>query len=157
MRRHAPKAGERAPDARVAADDGTTATLIDEFANPDGHTWGWTLLGFDGGKRDAADDLARAIAAVAVHPLVHPRLVLTNPEADANGARRLFDLDQGAHAAYGMRGLPALVLVRPDGHIAFGAPLHQTERLARFCAYVAGKLRPAYGAGEDRDARLSRR
>ncbi|WP_337251950.1 aromatic-ring hydroxylase C-terminal domain-containing protein [Methylobacterium sp. NMS14P] len=40
-------------------------------------------------------------------------------------------------------GQPALVLVRPDGHIAFRGSADQPERLTEYCARVFGEpIRP---------------
>lgn len=69
-----------------------------------------------------------------------PRLVLASPAAtkdnDNGTASRLFDLDGQAHAAYGLDGVPALVLIRPDGHIAFRGPAHRPELLKAYCERV---------------------
>ena len=141
-RRRAPRAGERAPDARVTRADGSTTTLFDHLYNPDGHTWGWCLLAFDGRQQSNHDDLSTAINAVCGprRSWVHPRLVTANPTLDENGDTipSLFDLDGDAHTAYGVQGAAALVLVRPDGHIAFRAAAERANQLLAFCARVAG-------------------
>ncbi|MFC0385198.1 hypothetical protein [Muricoccus vinaceus] len=43
-----------------------------------------------------------------------------------------------------MAGAPALVLIRPDGHIAFRGPVHRPDLLQEFCRAKFG--RPATGA-----------
>lgn len=137
--RGAPKAGDRAPDARVVATDGNTTSLFSHIYNPDGRSAGWCLLAFDGRDAGSRPALARAVEAVATIVWVHPRLVLADPQADEHAAfaPRLFDLDGEAHAAYGLDGNAALVLVRPDGHIALRAPADQTERLQQYCQRIA--------------------
>uniref|UniRef100_UPI0035BBF630 aromatic-ring hydroxylase C-terminal domain-containing protein n=1 Tax=Sphingomonas sp. TaxID=28214 RepID=UPI0035BBF630 len=65
-----------------------------------------------------------------------PTLIVSAPEAmvDEAGAKdSLSDLDGAAHAAYGLEGTPALVLVRPDGHIAFRGSASRTDLLQRYC------------------------
>ena len=138
VHRSAVTAGRRAPDARVALADGTGTPLFDHIYNPDGHTWGWCLLAFDGRDRGARAALDRALDAAGPHPWVHPRLVLAAPRADesAGPATCLFDLDGVAHGAYGLQRTPALVLVRPDGHVAFRSSAGSADQLAAFCAAV---------------------
>ncbi len=119
-----------------------TTTLFEHLYNPDGHTWGWCLLGFDGRRPEAREQLSRAVDAVEPWTWVHPRLVLAEPPEgeDAGGAvRHLYDLDGNAHAAYGLEGGPGLVFVRPDGHIAFCGPADQAEALVTFCRAVTGR------------------
>ena len=142
--RSAPRAGDRAPDARVTSADGTTS-LFEQIYNPDGHSWGWCLLAFDGRDRTIRPELTEAVAAVADVAWVHPRLVLAEPEPDESAAVApcLFDLDGEAHAAYGLSGKPALVLVRPDGHIALRAPSDRADLLQQYCQNItAGAIDP---------------
>ncbi|KQQ31067.1 FAD-binding monooxygenase [Duganella sp. Leaf126] len=138
LHRHAPHAGERAPDAAVIAADGAATTLFAHLYNPDGYTWGWALLAFDGRHQDAMPALQAALAAVAPWEWVRGRLVLgaaAPPPADRSA---LSDLDGVAHAAYGVEDTPALVLVRPDGHIAFRGPLDRPDLLRAYCTRVFG-------------------
>ncbi|AXA90599.1 FAD-dependent monooxygenase [Massilia sp. YMA4] len=138
LRRQVPHPGDRAPDADVIAADGTSTTLFAHLYNPDGHTWGWTLLAFDGQQAQALPQLRTAIAAASPWTFVRPRLVLGAALAQPDDAVVLSDLDGEAHAAYGMDGQPALVLVRPDGHIAFRAAAAEPELLLAYCNKVFG-------------------
>lgn len=135
--RHAPKAGERAPDASVISADGSSTTLFAHLYNPDGRTWGWTLLGFDGRKAEALSNLRAAFAAVAPWSWVRPRLVLGAAVAGERDALALSDLDNEAHAAYGISD-DAVILVRPDGHIAYRGRADRPEMLAAYCTRVFG-------------------
>ena len=56
--------------------------------------------------------------------------------AEAAATDSLSDLDGAAHAAYGLNGTPALILVRPDGHIAFRGQAAKPEALLRYCETV---------------------
>lgn len=139
---NAPHAGDRAPDAEVIDTEGKTTNLFSHIYNPDGHTWGWSLLAFDGRQPDAGSQLLAALAEIAPWKYVRPRLVLSAPmeaTVEASTASVLFDLDGRAHAAYGLDKLPALILIRPDGHIAFRAQADQPELLKQFCGKVFQK------------------
>lgn len=130
-----PKPGDRAPEAEVTW-DGATTSLFAYLYNPDGRTTGWALLGFDGRAPDAGDGLRAAVAAVAPWSHVRPRLVLAGPLLDIDGVPVLSDLDGKAHGTYGLEGQPALVLVRPDGHIAFRDAADRHDRLTAYCRRV---------------------
>jgi 3-(3-hydroxy-phenyl)propionate hydroxylase len=138
LHRAAPQAGMRAPDAGVIAADGSSSTLFAHLYNPDGVTWGWTLLGFDGRRADALALLRTALATVQGWSWVRPRLVLGAAGAPPADVTVLSDLDGVAHGAYGVDSTPALVLVRPDGHIAFRGPASQPELLRAYCEKVFG-------------------
>jgi 2-polyprenyl-6-methoxyphenol hydroxylase-like FAD-dependent oxidoreductase len=138
LSRHAPKAGERAPDAQVIVADGTSTTLFEHLYNPDGWSWGWALLGFDGRRTDALPELRRAIAEVERWTCVRPRLVLGAAVAHGGDAMVLSDLDGEAHAAYGIGDTAALILVRPDGHIAFRGRADRPDMLDAYCLKVIG-------------------
>lgn len=141
LRGHVPQAGERAPDAEVTDEAGDTTSLFRHIYNPDGRSWGWSLLAFDGRRDDAAPRLVAALAEVAPWDWVRPRLVLAGPlvpRAEARGAAILSDLDLRAHTAYALDGIPALVLVRPDGHVAFRGPADRPELLKAYCERVFG-------------------
>ncbi|KAA0120953.1 FAD-binding monooxygenase [Methylobacterium sp. P1-11] len=130
--RPGPKPGQRAPDAAVMR-DGARTSLFPFLYNPDGWTAGWALLCFDGRSPDAGPALLEAIRAVAPWPWLRSRLVLAGPLIAAADIPVLSDLDGRAHAAYGLEGQPALVLVRPDGHIAFRSGAERTDRLIAYC------------------------
>jgi 3-(3-hydroxy-phenyl)propionate hydroxylase len=51
---------------------------------------------------------------------------------------RLADRDGHAHAAFGLEGMPTLVLVRPDGHLAFSSPVDRPGLLTKYCERVFG-------------------
>ncbi|WP_294642584.1 FAD-dependent monooxygenase [uncultured Aureimonas sp.] len=136
--RDAPKPGERAPDAPVIAADGTSTTLFQHIYNPDCRTFGWALLLFDGRQRDALPDLRRAAGEFGAWDWVRPRLVLGAAVATSGDGLALSDLDGEAHAAYGIGSSPAMVLVRPDGHIAFRGPADRIEALGAYCSKVFG-------------------
>ncbi len=127
-----PGAGQRAPEAEVTV-DGRTTSLFPFIYNPDGVTTGWTLLCFDGRSTEAGASLRAAIEAVAPWGWVRPRLVLAGPVTEAGGVPVLSDLDGKAHGAYGLEGQSALVLVRPDGHIAYRGGADRPERLTAYC------------------------
>jgi len=136
-----PLAGSRAPDAQVTTPEGEAIPLFASLYNPDGQTYGWSLLAFDGRQPGALPQLVAAIAEVAGWPWVRPRLILAAPlalPAAAGAATCLADRDGHAHKAYHLEGQPALVLVRPDGHLAFRGPADQPELLRQYCARVLG-------------------
>lgn len=87
---------------------------------------------FDGRTPEAGASLRAAIEAVAPWGWVRPRLVLAGPVSEAEGAPVLSDLDGKAHHAYGVEGQSALVLVRPDGHIAYRGAADRPERLTAY-------------------------
>ena len=133
-----PGAGERAPEAEVTH-AGRTTSLFSFLTNPDGRTSGWALLGFDGRDPVAGASLRAALAVVAPWDWVRPRLVLAGPLIDGGDAPVLSDLDGKAHGAYGLEGQPAVILVRPDGHIAFRGTADRPDRLAGYCRRVFGE------------------
>lgn len=138
LHRRVPHPGDRAPDAPVIAADGASSTLFAHLYNPDGISWGWALLAFDGRRKDALPQLRAALAGVADWTCVRARLVLGAAVPQPGDAAALSDLDGVAHAAYGVDETPALVLVRPDGHIAFRGPLDRPELLRAYCIRVFG-------------------
>ncbi len=120
-------------------------SLVGYLYNPDGQTTGRALLCFDGRSADAQMAIRADIAAVAPWRSVRPRLVLAGPAFSAGEAPVLSDLDGKAHGAYRLEGQPALVLVRPDGHIAFRSSAADVKHLTAYCTRVFGK------AAESRD------
>ena len=136
-RRIAP-AGHRAPDALVVDEDGRRVSLFSQIYNPDGYSWGWSLLAFDGGQARMHPSILAGFASIRLD-WVRPRLVVADPAtptAAADGVPRLFDLDLHAHAAYGLQDTPALVLVRPDGHIAFRSRAADADVLQRYLHHL---------------------
>lgn len=139
LHRRAPHPGERAPDADVVAQDGSSSTLFAHLYNPDGCSWGWTLLAFDGQQADALPQLRAASADVQGWDWVRPRLVLDAAVPQPGDPIVLSDLDGVAHAAYGIQDAAALILVRPDGHIAFRGPAGKPELLRAYCTRAFGE------------------
>ncbi|MEJ8311364.1 FAD-dependent monooxygenase [Agrobacterium larrymoorei] len=134
-----PKAGERAPDAKVIAEDGRSTTLFDHLYNPDGKSFGWTLLAFDGRERDVLDALRLCCTGVQEWTFICPRLILGAAVTRAGDPTALYDLDHEAHAAYGV-GKASLILIRPDGHIAYRGEA-DLETLRSYCERVFGRPR----------------
>ena len=141
LRSDAPRAGDRAPDAYVTDGNGTEINLFSQIYNPDGWTWGWSLLAFDRREAGVTPNLLAALGQVADWKWVRPRLVLAAPgdKLAATRVTTLSDLDGDAHSAYGLDGSPAFVLVRPDGHIAYRGAANQPEQLVKFCEKAFGK------------------
>ena len=137
LRKHGAQAGERAPEAEVTH-GGETTTLFPFLYNPDGQTTGWALLCFDGRSPEAQAALLDAIQRVAPWNCVRPRLVLAGPMFANEDTPVLSDLDGKAHGAYGLEGEAALVLVRPDGHIAFRDAADRPDRLSAYCRKIFG-------------------
>lgn len=113
LRRHVPHPGDRAPDAAVTAGDGTSTSLFAHLYNPDGMSWGWSLLLFDGRRTDVVSQLQSAAAEVRGWDWIRSRLVLGAGNPTPDGPTVLSDLDGHAHAAYGVDGRAALILVGP--------------------------------------------
>ena len=141
LHRRAPQPGERAPDADVIAADGSSTSLFAHLYNPDGWSWGWSLLLFDGRQVSAMPQLRIALAELADWTFVRPRFVLGAAVPGPDDATVLSDLDGVAHSAYGLAGKPALILVRPDGHIAFRGPVDEPKMLRDYCTKVFGQPR----------------
>ncbi|WP_433803578.1 FAD-dependent monooxygenase [Actinomycetospora sp. CA-084318] len=143
--RNAPRAGDRAPDAHVVGPDGAATLFRHLYDAGDAPTWSWSLLAFDGGDRATVAALRRAAEAAARRGIrVH--LVLADPGSPgADAGVVLRDVDLVAHRAYGLRRRPALVLVRPDGHIAFRAGHDDAARLTAYWRRIVG---PAPAPGE---------
>ncbi|WP_371861559.1 aromatic-ring hydroxylase C-terminal domain-containing protein [Pseudoduganella armeniaca] len=103
--------------------------------------WPYLGLGPAGFRRPAGTIAATAAQrhrcriALDLHPAkADPGAALAQPD----DAVVLSDLDGVAHGAYGMDGQPALVLIRPDGHIAFRAPAAEAALLVTYCNKVFG-------------------
>ncbi|WP_433548934.1 FAD-dependent monooxygenase [Streptomyces sp. CA-294286] len=107
-----PSAGDRAPDAPCAdAGNGGPVRLFDRFAGPH-----FTLLGFGGGAVPALEQVAQG-------QFVHP---LRTCAVDAGPHGGLRDDAGHARAAYAVQG-DALVLVRPDNHVALITEGHRGD------------------------------
>ena len=136
LKRGVPHAGDRAPDAELIASDGRTTTLFPLLYNANGRSWSWNLLAFDGRDAEAEALLRDAVAMVAPWTFVRPTLIVSAPRAmihEAAAKDSLSDLDGTAHAAYGLERTPALVLIRPNGHIAFRGPASKPTLLRSYC------------------------
>ena len=139
LKRGVPHAGDRAPDADLIASDGKSTTLFPLLYNAQGQSWGWNLLAFDGRDPEAEPLLRQASAKIASYPFIRSTLIVSAPEAmacEAAAPDSLSDLDGQAHRAYGLDGTPALVLVRPDGHIGFRGPADRPDALRTYCERV---------------------
>ena len=136
LKRGVPHAGDRAPDAELIAPDGRTVTLFPLLYNAQGCSWGWNLLAFDGRDPAAIAALREAATSVSLWNFVRSTLIISAPESmvdEAAAKDSLSDLDSVAHAAYRLEGTPALVLIRPDGHIAFRGPAGRLDLLRAYC------------------------
>jgi 2-polyprenyl-6-methoxyphenol hydroxylase-like FAD-dependent oxidoreductase len=113
------QAGDRAPDAPCRTVDGTHTRLFDLFAGPH-----FTLLGF--GERSA-----QALTAVAARCGAIVR------------AHRLDIADAVEHAprAYGITG-DALVLVRPDNHVALITTAGDVDTVVGYLATLGRRAEP---------------
>jgi 2-polyprenyl-6-methoxyphenol hydroxylase-like FAD-dependent oxidoreductase len=118
----APRAGDRAPDARLRdATTGEPTTLFDQFRGPH-----FTLLLFDGGPRAQAGRAHLASVARRVEEMfgedTETRIVASSdarPVPPGWGEPVvLLDPDLEAHKLYGAKA-EALYLIRPDGYIGF--------------------------------------
>lgn len=139
LKRGVPKAGDRAPDAELIAANGHTTTLFPVIYNLNSKSWNWNLFAFDGRDPEALTQLHEAAAAIARWSFVLPTLIIAAPSSmssEAAARNSLSDLDGVAHGAYGLEGAPALILVRPDGHIAFRGPATKPELLMQYCERV---------------------
>ena len=139
LKRNVPHAGDRAPDAELIASDGRTVALFPLLYNKGGRSWGWNLLAFDGRDPEARDPLRAAVASLAQWSIIRSTLIVGSPAsmaAEAAAKDSLSDLDGAAHAAYGLNGVPTLILVRPDGHIAFRGQASKPDALLRYCERV---------------------
>jgi 3-(3-hydroxy-phenyl)propionate hydroxylase len=115
------RAGDRAPDATVVAVPGQhTITLFQLIYKG----LDWTLLLFDnaqGGKiLEQLQAIAKVISKEFIQIRAFPVLADSNVLKKTEQVSMLFDFDCFAHKAFGIK-KPSLVLIRPDGHVAFRA------------------------------------
>ena len=124
--RSAVKAGERAPDAVLVEAEGLSTISLFEAIYGER----WTLLLFDGGWEDIGHSLTSVADVLASLPQVALRPVLAAPRVGGTVVtpESLFDIDRFAHQAYGLK-RPTLVLVRPDGYVAFRGAATEAARL----------------------------
>ena len=117
-----PRAGDRAPDARLRnAHTGAPSRLFDAFRGPH-----WTLLLFAGQSEDITGDgrlhdiIERVVDTYGAD--VHPHVIVRSPKLASvpisSTSSVHEDASDEAHRLYGARP-GSLVLVRPDGYIAF--------------------------------------
>ncbi len=79
---------------------------------------------------------------------MQPRSVLAGPpipKAEAGETPILSDLDACAHDGCALDGIPARILVRPDGRIAFRDPAERPELLRSYCERMFGIPPPPAG------------
>ena len=74
-------------------------------------------------------------------PAIHLRLVLAGLSLGVVHATVLSDMDGKAHRACGLGAGSALILVRPDGHVAFRAPADGTKASVSCCRRILGAKR----------------
>ena len=127
------EAGDRVPDQKLRAPDGTVVRLYDLLAH------GWTLLLFAGDdatpeRLAALQDLAtfsQSMAGNAVRPVL---IVPAAPEG-ADGLTSLADTSGEMAKRFGAEeGVAALV--RPDGYLGYRGPLDGAGPLASYLARV---------------------
>lgn len=131
------KPGQRAPDASVVEQTSLNPTTLFKLI----YQQTWTLLAFDAGQQTQPNWLAEIDAQIASFPQVSLRPVLAAGKSDSNALRAtsLLDLDRFAHDAYHID-QPTLLLVRPDGYVAFRAAAHGSGLLASYLPRVLNKL-----------------
>ena len=146
-----PQAGDRAPDAAVVDHEGNIVQLFSliyggDFGAAPQPSWSWTLLAFDGHDAEVKPTLQSALEVTKSYDFLRVRFILAAPalaSGEAGMERSLADLDELAHKAYGLNGTPALVLIRPDGHIALRVPAAEVDRLVDYCKVMFSKAKGA--------------
>jgi len=128
------RAGDRAPDAPCRDFAGSVVRLFEVFAGAH-----FTLLGFGSRSRESLHRVASewgetvCICAVDADPAG-----LADPEGGglADPEAGLADPDGHARGAYGITG-DALVLIRPDNHVALTAPADGPDTILNYQAMIA--------------------
>jgi 2-polyprenyl-6-methoxyphenol hydroxylase-like FAD-dependent oxidoreductase len=120
-----PHAGDRAPDApcRDAA-TGARVRLFEVFAGPH-----FTLLGFGPGTAASLRQVAQASG---------PAVRTCGIDTGGTGLGELHDAWHHARSAYGVT-RDALVLVRPDNHVALTAPPHAARTVLDYLGGLGGQ------------------
>jgi 2-polyprenyl-6-methoxyphenol hydroxylase-like FAD-dependent oxidoreductase len=113
------RAGDRAPDARLADARAAPLRLFDLFRGAH-----FTLLSLGGAESPALEP--RHAAAVRAHRVVRP--------GTSNAADVLIDQSGDAHRIYG----DGLIVVRPDGYVGYTAPPGAAPGLAGYLAKFFG-------------------
>ncbi|MEA3536995.1 FAD-dependent monooxygenase [Rhizobium sp. CC-YZS058] len=132
------RAGDRAPYAELTDSAGHDVSLFDMFYG-NRLSWGWRLLLLDGGDQASHPLLWEAAGTASGVDWISPTIVVADPDACGHhGAETVFDLDGLVHEAFGLAGQSAVVLVRPDGHIAFRCPAKSYTLLAAYLAKISG-------------------
>jgi 2-polyprenyl-6-methoxyphenol hydroxylase-like FAD-dependent oxidoreductase len=113
-----PRAGDRAPYGFFATSQDAGLSIFDEVRGPDHH-----LLLFEGGGSDATlTDPARTRKDLQALIGAYEAPIRSHVVAPAN---------RSLHARYGVDS-PTLILVRPDGHIAYRGPVDDPDALGSY-------------------------
>ena len=123
------RAGDRAPDAELRDGNGQARRLFEIFRAPRHVLLLFLGAGFDGAAK--TDTLATALRELPPEAIESYRI--SRGEGDA--AAELRDLSGLAHAAYGLfEG--GVVLVRPDGYLAYRSEEFEPTRLRGYLARI---------------------
>ena len=140
----APRAGDRAPDARCRdAATGAPTTLFDQFRGPY-----FTLLLFDGSVRTETGYARLASVARQVEEIlgkdVETRIIVSanaRPAVLDRDGGVLLDPDHEAHKLYGANA-ESLYLVRPDGYVGFSSQPAEGKPLFRYLGDILALEQP---------------
>lgn len=120
-----PRAGDRAPDARLRRPDESVVRLFELTRGE-----GWHLLVFPG--QDGGGDVAELLRQVRSRFGDRFTAIEVSPEPDLSDLRhlRLRDDEGSARRTYGVPD-DGVILIRPDGHIGFRGQPVRSEPLLR--------------------------